>query len=485
MSDETKTGERRPPPVQIQGPEDVEERVARARKAQAIWRRYSLSQRVYCLRKLWESLRKDEKSIVSIIQSETGKPRFDIECVEIAGTEMLLKFFTRSAHRILQDRAVPRPWLLFNKRSYIRYVPRGVIGLITPWNFPFLIPMGDAIAALLAGNAVLLKPSEWTSKIAHHIADRVTAAGLFPDGLFQVVEGDGTTGSAVVERVDMVLFTGSTRAGREVSKAAAPRMIPVVLELGGNHPMIVAGDADLERAAKAAVWGRFSNCGQVCVGVERVFVERPAYERFTTLLKAEVQALRQGISGGYDTDVGRLILPGQLAVVERHLEDARAKGGRVSGGEVVDRENLVVTPALVLDAHPEMLLMQEETFGPVLPVMPVHRVEDAVRIANAGSHGLAASVWTSDVAKGEAWSSLIEAGMVSVNDLLTHYMVASLPFGGMKRSGLWRRHSEEGLRMFCQPQSVIVHEWPSAPELWWFPYTELKARILKLLSRFS
>ena len=426
-----------------------------------------------------------EEELVGIIREETGKPRLEIELIEVSGSRLILRYFAKIARRALRDQRASRPWFLLNKSAFIRHVPRGVVGLITPWNFPLLIPFGDCVAALIAGNAVIIKPSEWTPKTAQFIEKAAAACGALPDGLLQVAPGDGSLGAALIEHVDMVLFTGSTATGKKVAAAAAQRLIPAVLELGGKHPMIVLKDAPLERAAKAAVWGRFANCGQICVGVERVLVERPLYPAFCEAVERELRALRQGLDGGYDTDVGRLIFPHQLEVVAEHLADARAKGARVEGGEPADRAKLLVPPALVLDAKPDMKVMREETFGPVMPIMPVNDVEEALRVANDSPYGLAASIWSGDVARARELSARIQAGMVLVNDVIGHYVVCSLPFGGVKSSGLWRRHSEEGLRMFCQPQSVLVHRWPQRlPELWWFPYSELKAKWLRRITRF-
>jgi len=467
-------------------PKEVAGRALAAREAQVQWGRYTLTQRVRAVRGFWRLLSAEKERLLSVIEEDTGKPRVEAEVMEFCSVELIVRYFTRNAHRILQDRAVSKPWILFNKRAYVRYLPRGLIGLITPWNFPFLIPFGDAIPALLAGNGVLLKPSEWTTRTALFLEDRFNASGLFPEGLLQVAVGGGPVGEEVVRQTDMVLFTGSISTGRKVASAAAERLIPAVLELGGLHSMIVAEDAPLERAAKAAVWGRFANSGQVCIGVERVFVDSSVYERFCEALLKLVHALRGEPDAQGETDLGRLIFPGQLEVVERHLRDAREKGGRVIGGEVLDRQGLRIAPAVVLDAHPGMEVMREETFGPVLAVMPVRRVQDALKIANEGRYGLASSVWTRDLAAGEEWAARLESGMVSVNDLLCHYVVCSLPFGGMKESGLGRRHSEDGLRMFCQPQSVIVHEWPAnLPEFWWFPYQRVKARLLSWLTRLT
>lgn len=472
-------------PVKNMHASEVAERAERARAAQAAWVRYTLTQRVRAVRGLWEVLQRERGRLIDLIHEETGKPLAEIEAMEIDAASLILKHFTGNAHRLLQDQAAPMPWILLNKRAYVRYAPRGLVALITPWNVPFLIPFGDMVPALLAGNAVLLKPSEWTTRIALYLEDRVRASGFFPEGLVQVVVGDGETGAEVLKHADMVLFTGSTASGRKVAVAAAERLIPCVLELGGKHSMILAKDAPLERAVKAAVWGRFANSGQICVGVERCLVHEAVYADFCGRLEREVATLRPGPAGAYEQDLGRLIFPGQLEVVERHLADARAKGGRVIGG-VVDRGGLVVSPAVVFDAKPDMLVMREETFGPVLAVMSVRRVEEALVIANEGRQGLAASVWTRDLELGAEWAALLECGLVSVNDVLIHYAACALPFGGTKESGLGRRHGDQGLRMFCSEQSIVVHEWPAdLPDLWWFPYGRLKSRILTWLARLA
>lgn len=475
-----------PPPAAEESPEVIAAKAALARVAQAQWRRNSISQRVSAVRALWRALEGERDALAAVIQGETGKPLAEVWGMELDAAGLIVDHFTRNAHRLLQDSAVAKPWPLSNKRAYVRYHPRGVAGLITPWNLPFLIPFGDMVPALLAGNAALLKPSEWATRTALFLEDRVRRCGLFPEGLVQVARGGAEAGKAVARAADIVLLTGSARAGRSVAAIAAERLIPAVLELGGKHPMLVARNAPIERAAKAAAWSAFANCGQLCVGVERIFVEDEAYEAFGEALCREAAALRQAEGGGWETDIGRLIFPGQLEVVEAHLEDARALGARVVGGRVLDRERLLVAPAVVLDAKPAMRVMREETFGPVAAVMRVSRLEEAVRLANESSYGLAASVWTRDAARGEEIAARLEAGLVGVNDPGAHYALCALPFGGIKESGLGRRHGDEGLRMFCWPQSVLVHEWPAgAPDPWWFPYGRAKSRLLSLLARLS
>lgn len=456
-------------------------KVAAARRAAAVWRRTTVAQRVKALRLLWKALAQRRDEIRAVVHEETGKPLVEVDLMELGAAGLLVDWMTANAPRVLGDKAASKPWSLFNKRAYERRVPRGVIGLITPWNMPFLIPFGDAFAAMLAGNAVLLKPSEWTTKTALWLEHAIAGTSLLPEGLLSVIPGGAAAGEAVIDASDMTVFTGSTKTGRSVAVRAAGQLKPVILELGGKHPMIVLADASLERAASAAVWAACSNAGQVCVGVERVFVEAEAYDRFIELLRPKVAALRQKLDGR-DADLGRLVFPPLLGRIQEQLEDARKKGARVIGGDVLDRGELLMSPALVLDARMDMRVMTEECFGPVIPIMKVSRGEEAVALANAGTEGLAASVWTTDLAKGEALAHALEVGLVGVNEPASHYAFGSLPFGGMKQSGMGRRHGDEGLLAFTQSQSVLVHEWPNAaPDLWWFPYDDRKAGFLRKL----
>lgn len=467
-----------PAPARDDAPEAVAAKIAKARRAAAVWRRLNVSQRVAALRKAWQELAARREELAAVIQEETGKPREEAELLEIAAAGLLVKHFCSNANRLFEDTAVPKPWFLANKRAYVRRVPWGVVGVVAPWNMPFLIPFGDASAAMLAGNGVLLKPSDWATRTALWTESALAATGLFPEGLFTVVCGGPAAGELVVDACDMVVFTGSMKAGREVAARAARELKPSLLELGGKHPMIVLADAPLERAAAAALWGGFSNAGQLCVGVERVLVEGPVHERFVEMLRARMAALKPA-SGGRG-DVGRLTTPFQFDRVQAQLDDARAKGARVIGGDVLDREGLLMAPALVLDPAPSMRVSSEEIFGPVIAVSRFGRPEEALALANAGPWGLAASVWTSDLDRGEALAAALEAGLVGVNEPSTHYALGGLPFGGFKSSGLGRRHGDEGLRAFTQAQSVLVHEWPlGTPDPWWFPYDKVKSAWLR------
>lgn len=470
-----------PAPARDDAPEEASAKIARVRRAAAVWRRCNVSQRAQALRKAWKELAARREELARVIHEETGKPFVEAELMEISTAGLLVAHFAANANRLFEDTPVPKPWFLANKRAYVRRAPWGVVGVIAPWNMPFLIPFADAFAAMFAGNAVLLKPSEWTTRTALWTEQALAATGLLPEGLLTVVRGGPAAGERVLDAADMVVFTGSVKAGREVAARAARDLKPCLLELGGKHPMIVLADAPLERAAAAAVWGSCSNAGQLCVGVERAYVEGPLYERFVEEARKRMAALRAAPAGV--GDVGRVTTPFQFDRVQAQLDDARAKGARVIGGEVLDRDRLLMAPALVLDPTPAMRVCGEETFGPVLCVSRVGRAEEAVALANAGPWGLAASVWTADLERGEALGAALEAGLIGVNEPSTHYAVGSLPFGGFKDSGLGRRHGDEGLRAFTQPQSFLVHEWPrDTPDPWWFPYEAAKAAWLRRLT---
>lgn len=452
-----------------------------ARRAAATWRRVPVEERADLLRQVWKIVAARRDEIRAVVHEENGKPALEVDVLELGPASLLTGYFCGVAPRVLADKAPWKPWFFFNKRAVVRYRPRGVIGLITPWNLPFLIPYGDALCAMLAGNAVLLKPSEWTTRTALWLEAAIAGTGLLPEGLLSVVTGGGAVGARVIDATDMVLFTGSTKTGRVVATRAAEQLKPAVLELGGKHPMIVFADAALERAAAAALWAGCSNAGQLCVGVERVFVEAAVYDRFVELLRAKFAEIRDAETGRA-ADVGRLTFPPGLDRVQGQLEDARKKGARVMGGEVLDRDGLHMAPALVLDARMDMEVMTHETFGPVVPVMKVSRGEEAIALCNAGPEGLAASLWTTDLEKGEALSATVEAGMVGINEPATHYALGSMPFGGVKASGVGRRHGEEGLLMFTQSQSVLTHEFPDAlPDFWWYPYKEERVAFLRRL----
>lgn len=438
-----------------------------ARRAASIWRRASVEQRVEALRGVWRELAARRSEIVAVVREETGQPSDQIELLEIDSCSLLVKRLTAESPRLLADRPIGLPWFCPNKRSFVRRLPRGIAGLICSWNRPFLVPCGDAFAAMLAGNAVLLKPSEWTTKTALWLEGAVAASGLLPEGLFSVVPGGADAGEGVLDACDVVLFSGSTATGQVVAARAAAQLKPAIFELGARRAMIVLSEAPLERAASAAAWSAFSGAGRLRLGAERIFVEDAVYDAFVGRLRAECAALRVSLEGA--CDVGRLALPPLLEMAQSQLEDARRKGAQVVGGEVLDRGGLLMSPAIVLGASMEMAVMGEEAVGPVLPVMRVSRGEEALSwVGAAAPAGLAASFWSEDLRRAEDLGRLIEAGFVGVNE----------PAAGLE-IGVPR---EANLISLTRAQSVMVHEWPQGlPDPWWFPYGERKTALLRHL----
>jgi acyl-CoA reductase-like NAD-dependent aldehyde dehydrogenase len=297
-----------------------------------------------------------------------------------------------------------------------------------------------------------------------------------------IATGDGATGAALVDAADMVMFTGSTKTGRKVMARAAETLTPVSLELGGKDPMIVLSDANLERAANAAVWNGFMNGGQTCISVERVYVEEPVYEEFLGKVVEKTRALRQGKPGAPGSvDVGAVTFPEQAAIIESHVKDAVEKGARVlTGGKLADGPGRFFEPTVLVDVDHSMECMTEETFGPTLPIMKVRDADEALRLANDTRYGLGSSVWTQDLARGEDIAGRIEAGATCVNDINTNYAAADLPMGGWKESGIGVRHSAAGIRKYCKAHSVLVTRMGPKREINHYPYSK---RTTKLLGR--
>lgn len=455
--------------------------VERARAAQPAWAALAPKVRAAAVKRARREMVRARGEILDRLEQETGKARFDV-AGELMGICMDIGHLARRAPRWLRtERVSTRP--LLGKRGYVVYKPRGVVGVVSPWNAPLNLALGDAIPALLAGNAVVVKPSELTPLATQRAVEAMNRA--LPPGLLQVVIGYGDTGAALVDAVDMICVTGSPETGRRVMERASKRLTPVLLELGGKDPMIVLSDADLDRAAKAAAWGGCMMTGQVCMSVERVYVEAPVAEAFTVKLVAEMQAVRTGANGAAAAiDYGPFTSPRQIEIVERHLEDARARGARVAcGGQRLDTsQGLFFPPTVVTHVDHSMALMTEETFGPVVPVMAVRDPEQAVALANDTRYGLNASVWTRDLARGMALAQRIESGNVCVNECVISAGVPGLPFGGVKQSGVGSRHGgAEGLRQFCVRQAVLVEPRRRKAEPNWFPYSPKRARQIEQL----
>ncbi|MBV9047280.1 MAG: aldehyde dehydrogenase family protein, partial [Solirubrobacterales bacterium] len=342
------------------------------------------------------------------------------------------------------------------------------------------------IPALAAGNCVILKPSEETPLSSLLMEEMLGSCGI-PEGVFQVATGDGSTGQALISEVDCIMFTGSTRTGRAVMRAAAEAMIPCYLELGGKDPMIVCADADIKRAANAAAYYSMSNGGQVCISVERVYVEDQVYDEFVGRVTDNIRKLRQGAPEGVGSvDVGAVTFGPQLETVDAHVKDAVQKGAKIlAGGHCRPGPGRFFEPTVLVDVDHSMRCMREETFGPTLPIMRISDAEQGVQLANDSAYGLQASVWTRDLARGEALARRIEAGAVCVNDAAINYYALNLPMGGWKSSGLGTRHGANGIRKYCKVQSLLVTRRAPKRELFMFPYREgrtmLLRRMVKLL----
>jgi acyl-CoA reductase-like NAD-dependent aldehyde dehydrogenase len=376
--------------------------------------------------------------------------------------------------------------LVKGKKLVLRHKPVGLVGVIGPWNYPLTNGFGDCIPALAAGNSVILKPSRVTPLSSQLLAEALRECGT-PEHVMQVATGSGATGEALIDEVDMIMFTGSTETGKKVMKRAAETLTPVALELGGKDPMIVLSDANLERAANHAAYYAMFNAGQTCISVERVYVEAPVYDEFVGKVTEKVKAIRLGRPTGPGTaDVGAMTFAPQIDIVERHVQDAVAKGAKVVvGGHRGEGDVNWYEPTVLVDVDHTMECMTEETFGPTLPIMRVNDTEEAIRLANDSPYGLAASVFSKDTARGEAVARRIEAGAVCVNDALINYSVLELPMGGAKASGLGSRHGAGGIRKYTQQQALLVSRLHPKREPHMYPYsakmTKRFSRLIKLL----
>jgi acyl-CoA reductase-like NAD-dependent aldehyde dehydrogenase len=470
--------------VEVLDARAVQALATRARMAQVGWAAAGFAARAAVLKDARRWLVVNSERMCATICGETGKTYEDAQ-VEISVAVESLRFWAAHAERYLADEKVSaRTPLTLGKRVTVRYVPVGLVGVIGPWNYPLVNAFCDCVPALMAGNAAILKPSEVTPLTALLTAEMLEAAGL-PAGVFAVATGDGETGAAVGDAADAVMFTGSTRTGRAVMERAARTLTPVSLELGGKDPMIVCADADLDRAANAAAYYGLFNAGQVCISVERVYVEDAVHDAFVRKLVDVVAGLRQGGSSGPGTvEVGAITFPPQIDLVEAHVQDAVAQGARIEiGGHRAPGPGRFFEPTVLTGVTHAMRCMREETFGPTVPVMRVADVDEAVRLANDSEFGLQASVWTKDLAKGEAIARRLEAGAVLVNDAVTNYAIMSAPMGGWKASGVGSRHGATGIRKYCKTQTLVTQRIAPKKDLNMFPYRPWRSKLLGRLVR--
>jgi len=473
----------------LASPAEVKEAVLKARQAQPAWASLSYRQRARIILRARELMLAERDELALLISQETGKPVAEAISMELVPTLDAMHYFAHAAADLLRPQKIDiGQYGLMGRSSSIVFRPLGVIGIISPWNFPLATPADEVVMALMAGNAVVLKPSELTPLIALKLGDIFTQAGL-PPGLLNIATGDGSTGRALVDaRVDKIMFTGSVATGKRVAEAAAKYLTPVVLELGGKDPMIVLEDADLENAARAAVWGAFANSGQACASVERCYVQESIAPKFIEQVVTETRSLKQGLGTDTDIDVGAMSNENQLQIVADHVNDAKQRGAKVlAGGQrASNRAGLFYEPTVLTNVDHDMTIMRDETFGPVLPVMTFKTEDEAIKLANDSIYGLTASVWTKNISKGRRIAERIDAGTVMVNEVVYTHGIAQTPWGGIKNSGYGRTHGRMGLLELVHPQHIHVNRVSFLPDLWWFRYSAQASRLFGgLASHFT
>ena len=484
--------------VPIASADEVTEAVKKGREAFGSWRATTFAERSRLVMKAREVILAQVDEIAHLISQESGKPFGEAIAMEIAPVLDLMQYFARNTEKLLKPAKIGIGlYALLGRTSKVVYHPLGVVGIIPAWNYPFSIPLGEAVMALMAGNTVVIKPSELTSFVGLKIGEIFEKAG-FPKDAVQIVTGDAATGGALVEAApDKIMFTGSVATGKKIAAAAAKNLTSVVLELGGKDPMIVFADANLELASSAAVWGAFCNSGQSCSSVERLYVEESVAEELTRKIVEKTLALKQDSGDKETTSVGAMSSERQIKIVEDHVKDFRASGARIETGgrrradtpvristkheddlaggtgdaDKSVRSPLFYEPTVISGATNDMRAMQEETFGPTLPIATFSTEEEAIRLANDSEFGLTASVWTRDRAKGKRVAAKIEAGSVCVNEVLYTHGIGQTPWGGFKNSGRGRTHGREGLMELVQPQHIHVNHLAILPDAWWLPYS--------------
>jgi len=466
--------------------EEVKVAVEKSRKAFEIWQRTPFAERRRIVMRAREVILAEMDEIAKLISDEMGKPVAEAISAEIAPVLDLMQYFAKNTEKMLRpEKRGIGMFGLMGRSSKIIYKPMGVVAIISPWNFPFSIPLGEVVMALMAGNTVVLKPSELTPLVGEKIAEIFEIANL-PKGALQVTSGDGKTGAALVDSApNKIMFTGSVGTGKKIAEAASKNLTPVVLELGGKDPMIVFADANLEKASSGAVWGAFTNSGQACSSVERLYVEEKIAEKFTQMVVEKTRELQQGFGSNMDIEVGSMSSEDQIKIVEDHVKSFEESGAEILTGGTRNKnfEGVFFEPTVIKNATNKMLPMREETFGPTLPIATFKTEDEAIVLANDTDFGLTASVWTGDLSRGKRVAEKILAGTVNVNEVLYTHGIGQTPWGGFKDSGYGRTHGKEGLMELVAPQHIHVNRFLFTPDIWWFGYSKNGMETFKGMAR--
>lgn len=464
--------------VQVTQQSRIPEIVARARKAQEKWSRLSFEERAKPLGILRDLIVTRAPEIADTISRGMGKPLVEALSYDVAMVvEDLSDYIKRGAEYLADEPVEISPKFGPHKNALIRYVPRGVVCVIAPWNFPFELAMTPAVTALAAGNSVIVKPTSAVPLLGELIERLFNDAFKDHPGLAQVVHGPGALGSVVATSpgVDFVAFTGSTAVGRKLQAALAPLLRPALMELGGCDPLIVCEDANLERAANATVFGRFSNNGQICAAVKRVYVHASVAEEYVGKVLAQVRKVKVGPYTDSSSDVGPLANNRGDKILRELLQDALDKGAKLEAGGLPEPgKGWYWEPTVLTNVNSSMRLMKEEAFGPILPIQVVKDDEEAIALANDTEYGLDAYVFSGDLKRAHGIANRLNAGSVDINEVVVNYTVPTLPFGGVKQSGINRYHGKIGLRMFTDYKGMVIDDGTADTEPYWFPYTEAK-----------
>lgn len=441
--------------IDVTSPQQVADMVTRARAAQPAWGALTPRDRGLLLTRWRDMLWERQEEAIRILRRENGKTDASA-FIELAVADNVAQYMVHHAPRLLKPER-RRALIPLIQRAKVHYKPVGVVGIITPWNYPVALPLIDIVPALLAGNSVVLKPSELTPFIADFVVSLMHDAGI-PRNVLQIAHGDGTTGAALVEHVDYVQFTGSVEVGKKVGKRCVERLVPFSLELGGKDPCIVLNDAQVDLAAAGIMAGAFENAGQMCISVERVYVEAGIYDAFLERIRHHIQDLTIGPDDGDHMVMGSMTQEEALKRTEAHIADAVTKGAQViyGGNRRPNLGPLFFEPTILINCDHSMDIMHEETFGPVLPIMKVQNADEAIALANDSIYGLSASIFTSDLARGEALGLQLDTGDVNINRPQFVTGTPSLPMGGERSSGLGRRGGPEGLLKYTKSQSMVI-----------------------------